>query len=56
LNEILRIGWTLPDPREVGFEIGAQIGAQPCQKRFVCRCVTIETRQHQAAQLRLARP
>src|ERR1700730_6874815 len=56
LNEILRIGWTLPDLREVGFEIGAQIGAQPCQKRFVCRCVTIEPRHHQAAQLRLVRP
>jgi len=42
LNEILRIGWTLPDPCEMGFEVGAQIAAQPCQKRLVRRRVAIE--------------
>jgi hypothetical protein len=55
LNEILRVSWTLPDPREVRFEVGAQIGTQPCQKRLVRRRVTFEARQHQTAELRLVR-
>jgi SAM-dependent methyltransferase len=29
---LLRIGWTLPDPREVGFAIGAQIGGSALSK------------------------